>query len=136
MKNQILQPPVENYQPLLLLGTLLALLLVLVMSIYWLGDSRRLDVSWQALQTGRLKQGQEIFSSQCAGCHGMQGEGGIGLKLNDPALLKNTPEDIFFSIVRSGVPQTQMPAWSVDYGGPLTDEDIQVVVTYIYSWKQ
>jgi mono/diheme cytochrome c family protein len=28
-----------------------------------------------------------------------------------------------------------MPAWSVDYGGPLTDEDIRSTVTFIKSWE-
>jgi cytochrome c5 len=45
--------------------------------------------------------------------------------LNNKTLLKSTFDEVFFSVIRSGVPSTQMPAWSVDFGGPLTDEDIR-----------
>ena len=30
---------------------------------------------------------------------------------------------------------TQMPAWSVAYGGPLTDQDVRHVVAFIRSWE-
>jgi mono/diheme cytochrome c family protein len=55
--------------------------------------------------------------------------------LNDRAALKNTPDEIFFSVIRSGVPNTQMPSWSVDFGGPLTDEDIHDVVAFLRAWE-
>jgi len=48
---------------------------------------------------------------------------------------KNLHDDIYFSVIRSGVPSTEMPAWSVDYGGALTDEDIRSAVAYIRSWE-
>jgi len=28
-----------------------------------------------------------------------------------------------------------MPAWLADYGGPLTDQEIAALVTYIRSWE-
>jgi len=49
--------------------------------------------------------------------------------------LKNTPDQVFFSVIRSGVPNTQMPSWSVDFGGPLTDEDIHDLVALLRSWE-
>ena len=60
---------------------------------------------------------------------------GVGTALNNKSLLKNTFDEVFFSVIRSGVPSTQMPAWSVDFGGPLTDEDIRSVVAFIRAWE-
>jgi mono/diheme cytochrome c family protein len=44
-------------------------------------------------------------------------------------------DEVFFSVIRSGIPNTQMPAWSVDFGGPLTDEDIRDTVALMRSWE-
>jgi mono/diheme cytochrome c family protein len=55
--------------------------------------------------------------------------------LNNKTVLKNTLDSVFFSVIRSGVPGTQMPAWSVDFGGPLTDEDVRDLVAMLRSWE-
>jgi mono/diheme cytochrome c family protein len=125
----------EDYTGLVTLGLGLALFLLIGLGIYWFGDSSRLESAAAILRQGRIQRGSEIFTGQCAGCHGMQGEGGVGPALQDRAVLKNTPDEIFFSVIRSGVPNTQMPSWSVDFGGPLTDEDIHDVVAFIRDWE-
>lgn len=133
-----LPPPAseaENYRPLLIVGLALALALMAGLSVYWLGDSARLASAAQVLKSGREERGRRIYAEQCTTCHGAQGEGGVGPALNDRRLLKNTPDDIFFSVIRSGVPNTQMPSWSVAFGGPLTDEEVRDVVAFLRSWE-
>jgi mono/diheme cytochrome c family protein len=127
--------PAENYLPLLGLGTGLVLLLVLGLGLYWIGDSGRLKSAAGELTQARVERGAAVFGSQCAACHGQQGEGGVGPALNNRAVLKNTPDSIFFSLIRSGVPNTKMPSWSVDYGGPLTDEEVRDVVAFLRAWE-
>jgi mono/diheme cytochrome c family protein len=116
-------------------GSILILMLAVGLGIYWLNDSTRLEAAAQELISERIGRGGEIYANQCGTCHGEEGEGGIAPALNDRSLLKNTLDDVFFSVIRSGIPNTQMPAWSVDFGGPLTDEDIRDVVAFMRAWE-
>ena len=125
----------ENYDRYLLVGLVLTVIVLAGMVIYWLGETTRLAEAAESFADERVHRGREIYTEQCSSCHGSQGEGGIGTALNNRELLKNTLDDVFFSIVRSGVPSTQMPAWSVDFGGPLTDEDVKDVVAFIRAWE-
>jgi mono/diheme cytochrome c family protein len=125
----------ENYNRYLVAGLILTLLILAAFSVYILTENNRLEDAAAAFEEERVKHGREIYSEQCANCHGSQGEGGVGTTLNNKTLLKNTFDEVFFSVIRSGVPSTQMPAWSVDFGGPLTDEDIRSVVAFIRAWE-
>jgi len=125
----------ENYGRYLTIGLLLTLLMISGLTYYWLGESSRLAIAAEDFTNERVTRGQVVYNEQCASCHGEQGEGGIGPALNDRLVLKNTLDTVFFSVVRSGVPGTQMPAWSVDFGGPLTDEDVRDVVAFIRAWE-
>jgi mono/diheme cytochrome c family protein len=127
--------PVENYRPLLWLGTALAGLMLLAMSLYWLRENPRLASAAGELAGERVQRGSEVYTAQCTGCHGVQGEGGVGPALNNRAVLKNTQDAVFFSVIRSGVPNTQMPSWSVDFGGPLTDDEIRDLVAFLRAWE-
>ncbi len=124
-----------DYSRYTLIGLILTLLVIVGFSFYWFGESARLAAASESIATERVERGKEIYAAQCAACHGAEGEGGVGPALNNKKLLKNTLDEIFFSIIRSGVPNTQMPAWSVDFGGPLTDEDVKDIVAYLRSWE-
>lgn len=125
----------EDYSLLLVVGLGLALLMLIALGAYWLSDTPRMKAASFALAQARVERGQELYTQNCAACHGNQGQGGIGPALKNKAVLKNTPDQVFFSVIRSGVPNTQMPSWSVDYGGPLTDEDITDLVALMRSWE-
>jgi len=64
------------------------LLLLPVWAIYYVGMLE----SPPAAATGLLGEGQVIFASNCAGCHGAAGGGGVGLKLNDGEVLLTFPD--------------------------------------------
>jgi mono/diheme cytochrome c family protein len=125
----------ENYNNYLIVGLILTLVIFLGFSGYIFTENSRLEAAATTFEEERIHHGREIYTEQCANCHGFQGEGGVGTTLNNKSLLKNTFDEVFFSIIRSGVPSTQMPAWSVDFGGPLTDEDIRSVVAFIRAWE-
>ena len=59
--------------------------------------------------------------------------GGSAPTLNSSQFLKNTTDDQIFALVSGGVSGTEMPAWSLDYGGTFTDEQVRQVVTYLRS---
>jgi mono/diheme cytochrome c family protein len=125
----------ENYDRYTVIGLILTLVVLGGLVFYWVGETTRLAEASEQFADERVNRGRAIYTEQCVACHGAQGEGGVGFTLNDRDLLKNTLDSVFFSIIRSGVPNTQMPAWSVDYGGPLTDEDVKDVVAFIRAWE-
>ena len=124
-----------NYERYVIVGLVLTLLIVAGFSFYWFGESARLTHAAEDFAKERVHRGRAIYTEQCVSCHGADGEGGAGTALNDKSLLKNTMDAIIYSVIRSGVPSTQMPAWSIDFGGPLTDEDIKDVTAFIRAWE-
>lgn len=57
-----------------------------------------------------LEEGQRIFTSQCAYCHGPKGEGGQGAVLAVPRLPHAPDDQTLFRIIHEGIPGTRMPA--------------------------
>ncbi|MCC7130441.1 MAG: hypothetical protein B6D39_01290 [Anaerolineae bacterium UTCFX2] len=125
----------ENYNTLLVIGLAITLLIMAGLALYALFEPQRLAHGQEQILSARIERGGEIFQQQCASCHGSQGEGGVGPALNNRALLKITSDNAFFSVIRSGVPNTQMPAWGIEFGGPLTDEDVRDAVAFIRNYE-
>jgi plastocyanin/mono/diheme cytochrome c family protein len=89
--------------------------------------------------TQTLQNGAALYGQYCATCHGYQGQGLNGPKLNNnPDVNKLTDQDLT-RIISAGIAnpnnpsQFLMPAWLQDYGGALTKDDIQYLVTFIRS---
>lgn len=59
-------------------------------------------------------QGERLFQSQCAGCHGPKGEGGSGPTLATPALTRATTEESLIKVIAEGIPGTEMPRSRLD----------------------
>lgn len=127
--------PKEDYSRWLLIGLVFTVIILVAVGIYFIMESPRLVEAADVTSKDAVAEGRKIYNEQCANCHGAQGEGGVGLPLNSKKLLASTSDDVLFSIIKSGVPMTQMPAWSVANGGPLTDQDVRNVVSFIRSWE-
>lgn len=99
----------------------------------------------QATQTAAtydltLQRGAALFGQYCAACHGYQGQGINGPKLNNNPTVNAFTDDDIRRIISGGIPgdpanptQLAMPSWSQRYGGPLTDDDINYLVALIRS---
>jgi mono/diheme cytochrome c family protein len=73
-----------------------------------------------------------LYSKNCAGCHGAEGENGPAPPLNDPYFLSIVPDETLLTIIKSGRKvhtgqKTSMPAFASDNGGPLTNEQVKVL---------
>jgi cytochrome c oxidase cbb3-type subunit 3 len=78
--------------------------------------------------------GSQLFSQNCAQCHGANATGGGSAPtLNSAQFLKSTSDDQIVALVSGGVSGTEMPAWSLDYGGTLTAEQVRQLTTYLRS---
>ena len=82
----------------------------------------------------QVQTGAQLYGQNCAVCHGANGQGRVGATLakNWPSI---RPDLQVENIIRNGVAGSPMPAWSLDNGGPLSDAEIDALVTYILSWQ-
>src|SRR6185295_9302214 len=61
-----------------------------------------------------------LYASNCAGCHGANGTGGLAQRLADPVYLAIADDATIRRVVAAGVPGTAMPAFDRSSGGMLT----------------
>ena len=79
-----------------------------------------------------------LYNVHCAACHAI-GDGRLAAAhpLNDPVLLAMTDRATFRNAIAHGVPGTAMPASAESLGGPLTDAQIDLIVTNIFAkWSR
>lgn len=74
-----------------------------------------------------IEAGRKIFSTGCAGCHGLTGEGGRGPKLRDSGMWHTLEDDALFAIIKKGIPNTEMP------GSNQPDEKVWQLTAYVKS---
>ncbi|NDK56339.1 c-type cytochrome [Pontibacter fetidus] len=78
-----------------------------------------------------LESGKKIFSTNCAACHGPEGQGTVGPNLTDEYWLHGGDVNEVFKTVKYGVPAKGMVPWQ----GKLTKDQILEVSSYILSLK-
>jgi len=81
-----------------------------------------------------IAEGQEIFISKCAACHGAEGgsmPGGVGPNLTDDYWLHGGGVKNVFKTIKYGVPSKGMISWE----NQITPLDIQKVASFIVSLK-
>src|ERR1700723_2432721 len=77
-----------------------------------------------------------LYGQNCAGCHGVDGKGGVGVPLANPVFLAIADDSIIRRTASNGVPGTPMPAFAQSAGGMLTDKQIDALVRGIRSWAK
>src|SRR5579859_1637420 len=126
----------EDYVPYIALALGLTVAVLVSFQLYLWREPGRIAGVETNDRAADFTAGQQLFKKNCTLCHGDNGEGTPGRPaLNDKPFLANTTDDTIFSVVSSGVPNTEMPSWNQSHGGPLTDEDIRQVVVFIRAWE-
>jgi cytochrome c oxidase cbb3-type subunit III len=74
-----------------------------------------------------------LYAENCAACHGAQGRGGAAIGLANPVYLAIVDETTVRNIVAKGVRGTSMPAFAQRAGGMLTEQQINVITTGMFS---
>jgi mono/diheme cytochrome c family protein len=92
---------------------------------------------WAQVQTLRRSAGKQnekfgakIFRSRCASCHGEDGEGSIGSRLNSDSFLSMVDDQFLYRSITEGRPGTAMPRW-----WHLKSEDVADLITFIRTWQ-
>jgi mono/diheme cytochrome c family protein len=80
---------------------------------------------------------ETLYARNCAGCHGRDGRLGAARALNDPVYLALASPERVRQVIAIGVPGTAQPAFALDAGGSLTDQQIEVLVRGIEDrWRR
>lgn len=78
-----------------------------------------------------LSQGEKIYSSNCAACHGTEGQGGVGPNFADEYWIHGGSVNDVFSVIKYGVPSKGMISWKAQ----LAPVDIQNVASYLLTFQ-
>ncbi len=140
-----------------IVGTLSFVLTMILFGYVAVTEQDRMATFDTAYQARQVETGGQLFESNCATCHGLDGKGtGRAPALNTPDLLAgNVParlkeagwggtlQDFIQSTVAGGRPQAsakfvdypeRMPTWSQEFGGPMRTDQVDAVVAYVLNW--
>ncbi len=117
-------------------GAVVMLLLVVSFPLYKAVESSRRADALASEEAALISSGHQLWGLDCASCHGVNGEGVDAPALNSQQFLQAVSDEQIHGIVAGGIPGTEMPAWWNEYGGPLTDQQIQALAAYLRSWEK
>lgn len=137
----------------LILATFFSLAIILTIAWVGINEPARMEEFTESYNARSIETGAAIFDSNCAPCHGPQGQGIVGVApaLNTPSLFNGerlaeagwsgTLEDFVKLTVSAGRPTSvdyaqPMPTWSQEFGGPLRPDQIQDVTNFILNWEE
>ena len=98
----------------------------------------------EAAQGTPLEVGQDLYTVNCALCHGDLGEGGLNPSRPDDIIapissaefLKTRDDFTLRSIISQGQPNFGMSPFGSAYGGPLDDDEVEAIVAYVRAWEK
>ena len=95
---------------------------------------------YMATAQANVERGQQAYTTFCAKCHGVTGEGHtadpkfsrVG-SIVDPTYLALISDQNLRSILIAGRPEEGMPDWRTDAAQPMTDEQVTDLVAWLAS---
>jgi mono/diheme cytochrome c family protein len=129
----------------LIIGTIAAVLVTALLLVIFFGEGARLNSETKAQQGDSISRGAMSYDAYCAGCHGDRGQGipGVYPPLNVEDLWSGREEIAFYGTyddyvtlnISAGHPGQRMPSWSQAYGGPLRDDQIADLTSFVVNWQ-
>jgi len=125
------------------LATVVVVLFVIGYYFYELGapgglSKPRLVAEEEHQQVVNVERGYNLYQANCARCHGVNGEGGIGPVLNSQEkLYQHLSEDYLKNVLTvggryvCGNAKSVMPVWSDENGGPLNYRQIEELIAFL-----
>lgn len=139
------------------IGLIILVVITVALPLYWILEPDRMAGAQAAKQHQFEEWGADLFAPtadggfNCAGCHGgMTATGGVAAyNVTDPAtgeikavnwiapalntVFYRFDEDEIRYILVYGRAGTPMPAWGVEGGGPMNDQQIDTLIAYLKS---
>jgi mono/diheme cytochrome c family protein len=99
--------------------------------VYNLEDRFSVRVRFEDLNPlkGSVQRGRERYESDCLICHGKEGQGEIGLPLNNRDFLSAASDRYLFNTLVLGRNTAGMPAWS-----RYKEQDLADLISYVRTW--
>jgi mono/diheme cytochrome c family protein len=117
-------------------GAVLLVAMAAVFPLYrWTEPSNRDEARIENTQS-LAQSGEQLWNLSCSACHGTAGEGLSAPALNSKQFLQAATDEQIETFVAVGVPGTQMAAYSQDFAGPLTSEQIRGIAVFMRSWEE
>jgi len=117
-------------------GAILLVAMAAVFPLYRLTEPSNRDEARQDNLDSLAETGEGIWNLNCSSCHGISGEGGSAPALNSKQFLQAATDPQIETFIAVGVPGSQMSAYSQDFAGPFTSEQIRAVTVYIRTWEE
>lgn len=137
------------------LGTAAVVVLIGALAYIGINEPVRMDSFTRAYDSRRIEVGASLFENNCRTCHGPQGEGipGVAPSINAADLFNGerlaavgfsgTLYDYIEGVIAYGRPvpsagtsyPQRMPTWGQEYGGPLRQDQIEALVSFILNWE-
>jgi cytochrome c oxidase cbb3-type subunit 3 len=77
-----------------------------------------------------------LYSENCSGCHGANGQGALAVGIGRPVYLAIADDATIRHVVEEGRPGTAMQAFAQKAGGLLTDTQVEILVRGLRSWAK
>lgn len=74
-----------------------------------------------------------LYRENCLACHSFGATVAASNPMDDPLYLSVLPEEVLRKVVSDGIPGTSMPAFSHEHGGPLSHEQVEIIVKGILA---
>jgi mono/diheme cytochrome c family protein len=133
------------------LGLVVLAVIAIALPLYWLAEPGRQSGAVETFEETFVARGEALYNegANCAACHGPNGVGGVAsftvtadgqyvatvswkAPSLDTVLYRYTREEVK-SILIYGRGFSPMPAWGAEGGGPLTDQQLDNIVDYLFS---
>ena len=88
-----------------------------------------LSSSAASFAVASTSDGATLYAQNCAACHGVNGQGGIGVPLSLPSFQATVDDQYLKRSIRLGRPGRVMPAFS-----QLEEGEVDAIVTHLRSW--
>ena len=83
-----------------------------------------------SLSLAAAPDGARLYERHCSACHGLHGQGGVGIPLALPGFQNAVQDDFLFTTIREGRPGRVMPAFK-----SLSDAQVSAIVQHIRGWS-
>ncbi len=121
-----------------------------------IGEQDRMSSFTRSYNSRQVEVGAALFENNCRSCHGPQGKGieGVAPSINAADLFNGQRlaaightggvEDYIAGVIAAGRPipsegtryPQRMPAWGQRFGGPLREDQVDSLVTFIMNWEE
>lgn len=106
---------------------------------HWSGPAALAGVSppsYVATSAGDIHRGEMVYRTFCQSCHGPDGRGGPkGSAITNDSFLALTSDQYLRTIVIAGRPELDAPDWRGYRAGPMSDQEITDVVSWLASHR-